>query len=125
MKAAKIVASALSGTDGANVLIGKKPYTIPPPTIKRIANACIYLCDLGDAQSITDMLRYLASAEDCAKALSVFVAGDSSLEEEFMNAPLNDVINGITIALEMINAQNFLTLLASVKNVQMLIAKPK
>lgn len=125
MKAAKIVSNALFGTDGADVLIGGKKYHINPPTIKKIAGACIYLCDLGDAQTISDLLKYLASAEDCANALSVLVNGDDSLFEEFKEAPLDDVVTAIMISLEMINAQNFLTLLASVKNVQMLIAKPK
>lgn len=125
MKSAKIVSNALSGTDGVDMPIGGKVYNIPPPTIKRMANACVFLADLGDAQSISDLLRYVASAEDCARALSVFIAGDTSLEAELADAPFDDVVAALMTALGLIDAKNFLTLLASVKNVQMLIAKPK
>lgn len=125
MKAAKIVASSLVGKDSADVLIGGKVYSIPPPTIKRIAEACVYIADMGDAQTISDILRYFVGLEGCAKALSIFIKGDESLSEELCDAPFDEVAGGLCMAIEMISAQNFLMLLASAKNVQMLIAKPK
>lgn len=125
MKGAKIVADALSNTDGANVLIGETVYTIPPPTIKRLANACVYLADMGDAKTINDILKYFVGLEGCSKALSIFICGDESLSEELANAPFDEVCMGLCQAIEMVSAKNFLTLLASVRNVQMLIARPK
>lgn len=125
MKAAKIVSSAISGTDTIDVVVGEKAYTIPPPTIKRLANACVYLADMGDAQTINDILKFFVGTEGCAKALSIFICGDEGLAEELAEAPFDEVCFALSEALEMISARNFLTLLASVRNVQMLIAKPK
>lgn len=125
MKAAKIVSDAISGTDVVNVVVGEKAYTIPPPTIKRLANACVYLADMGDAQTINDILKFFVGTEGCAKALSIFICGDETLAEELSEAPFDDVCYALCEAIEMISAKNFLMLLTSVRNVRMLIAKPK
>ena len=61
--AAKIVASAVLGTDAVNVIVNDKVYVVEPPTIRKLAGAVLWLSDLrpGDNVGITDVLKMLST----------------------------------------------------------------
>lgn len=125
MQSTKLVTEAILGTDIIVVRVNKKNYFIKPPTIKTIAGVGRCLCDLGDAKTIQDILKYFADIECAAKALSWLVKGDESIWEELSHGTLEEVTEALEKGISMISMENFLKLLVSAKNVQMLIAKPR
>lgn len=124
-KATKIVSGAIAGLDSETVLINGKVYIIDPPTIHKISGAGYYLSDIGDYQTISDVINDMKNFSSYAHALSWFIKGDDSLVDEFMNAPFNDVSEAIGVAFTMLPPENFIKLSALARNVQQLIAKPK
>lgn len=120
--ASKIVSSAILGMDMGTCVINNKPYFIQPPTIRRLAGAGYYLSDGGE--SIKDML-FMMSSDKLAKALSWMVQGNESLADEFMNAPIEEVIEGLETAYSLIKTENFIRLSVLTKSIERLIAKQK
>lgn len=124
-KAAKVVSSAILGMDFETIMVNGKPYVIMPPTIHKIAGAGNYLSDLGDGESIKALLLSMKNIESASKALSCLIQGDESLIEELSQGTMEEVVNGLEIALSLISAENFYKLSALTKNVEKLTAKQK
>lgn len=123
--AAKLVSSALLGKDADTVEVGGHTYTIPAPTIKRIAGAGYYLSDFGSEKDVKDIVREFMLFDEWAKALSWFIAGDESLADKLSEGTLEEILNGIDKAVAMIGIGNFSTLSTLARNVKMTIAKQK
>ena len=125
-RGAKMISSALLGLDVETILINNKAYVIAPPTIGKLAAAGRYLSDIGDGQTMTDVLMTISTgAEGAAKALSCLIKGDESLYKEFKEATLDEIVAGLEKAFGLISAENFIRLSALMRNVANLIARPK
>lgn len=122
--ASRIVSSAILGMDVGTCVINGKPYFIQPPTIRKLAGAGNYLADIENDESMVGVLRSLTS-DNAAHALSWLINGDDSLYEEFMNATVDDVVEGLETAFSLIKTANFLRLLGLTKSIGNLIAKPR
>ena len=123
--AAKMTAEALIGADAVNVTVGGKDYRVSPPTIKRIVGAGMFLSDIGDKKNIKDISQEFGKYGNLTKALSWFVQGDECLADELESGTLEEVLNGIEVAIQLIDVRNFIKLSTLVKNVKMLIAKQR
>lgn len=123
--AAKLVSSAILGLDGETVLVGGKVYFVFPPTIKKLALATYHLSDLGEGDTLRDMVREMSNAEGAARALSCLITGDESLAEEFGNCPYAEVVDALEVALGLLSAQSFCKLSALARNVRSLTAKQR
>lgn len=124
-KASKIVSGAILGLDSETALIDGKVYFIEAPTIAKIAGAGHYLANIGDCESLSDILSNMEHFENYAHALSWLIKGDDSLSETFINAPFEDVVSALSVAFTMISPENFIKLSVLAKSVLRLIAKPK
>lgn len=122
MDGVKLVSEALLGKGEASVLIGGKTYTIPPPTIERIAGAGIYLSCLKGCSTFMDMIETMGEMEAVCKALSWFIQGDEHIYKNLMKGTLSEVTEAMALVLSLIGIENFPKLSALVKNVQSLIA---
>lgn len=123
--AAKMTAEALIGADAVNVTVGGKDYRVSPPTIKRIVGAGMYLSDIGDKKNIKDISQEFGKYGNLTKALSWFIRGDECLADELESGTLEEVLNGIEVAIQLIDVRNFIKLSTLVRNVKMLIAKQR
>ena len=123
MDAIEMVSSAVLGIDQEAVFIGGKVYHIYPPTIRRLVGAVRYLKG-GEGESIREVVLSM-DLEGVAKALSWLVEGNESLYEVFLDAPINDVMEGVIKGLSLIDPGNFMRLSALQKSVRSLIAKPR
>lgn len=120
---AKIVASAVLGLDGATIVVNDKAYYVAPPTIKKIAGAGVCFSQYGNEETIGEYLRNIKDITSLSRALSWFVQGDGSLEEEFSQGTLDELVAGIEVAVSMIKVENFLRLSALTRSVLNVIAK--
>lgn len=125
MNGANLVASAIIGNDFKTIIVNNKAYVIKAPTIHIIAGAMCHLSDVGEGETIQDIVKTLANLESATKALSWFIQGDDALSEELSKGSFDELVNGIDTAISFISAENFIKLSVLVKNVQKLIAKPK
>lgn len=123
--AAKVVSSAILGMDFEAIIVNGKSYVIMPPTIHKIAGAGYYLSDLGDFESVRELLMSLSDIKDASKALSWLIQGDESLSEDLSMGTMKEVVNGLEIALSLISVENFMKLSLLAKNVRNLTAKQK
>lgn len=123
MDAVELVSSALLGIDHEAVFIGGKVYHISPPTIRRFVGAVRYLKG-GEGESIREVVLSM-DLEGAAKALSWLVEGNESLYEAFMDAPVDEVLDGVIRGLSMIDPGNFMRLSALQRSVRSLIARPR
>jgi len=123
--ATKLVAAALLGKDTDTVEVGGHSYTIPAPTIKRIAGAGFYLSDFGSEKDIKDVVREFMLFDELAKALSWFITGDESLSDKLSEGTLEELLNGIDKAVTLVGIGNFSRLSTLARNVKMTIAKQK
>lgn len=121
---AKIVSSAILGMDVGTCVVNGKAYFIKPPTIKKMAGAGYYLSELGDGSSVKELLWTLAS-DKAAHALSWMIQGNDTLADELSNGTLEEVIDGLTTAFDMIKPENFIKLSGLTKSIASLIARPK
>lgn len=121
-----LVSSAILGMDCESVMVDGKVYVIHPPTIERLAGAMVHLSkmDVGGA-TIAEALSGMKDIACAAHALSWFIDGSDSLYVPLAKGTVDEVVAGLIKALNMISAQNFMTLSALVRNVQRLIARPK
>lgn len=123
---AKLVSSALLGVDMESVVVNEKVYVIKPPTIATLAAAGGYLAEIGEGNSMRDVLMtVIGGAEQAAKALSCFISGDASLYDELKEGSLDEIVEGLEKAIKLISAENFIRLSALTRNVTTLIARPK
>ena len=107
------------------MVVGGKVYFVYPPTIKKLALAAYHLSDLGNGETLRDMIQEMSNAEGAAKALSCLIQGDESLAEDFNNSPYSEVVEALEVALSMLSAQSFCKLSALARNVRSLTAKQR
>lgn len=124
-KASKIVSSSIIGKDFETVVVNGKAYVILPPTIHKIAGVSYCLSDIGEANTIGEIVKAIKDISAAAKALSWLIKGDESLEKELSEGELGEVVEALETGISMISAENFLKLSALAKNVAILTAKPK
>ena len=124
-KGAKLVSSAMLGLDGETIMVGGKVYLMMPPTIKKIAQGGYYLSSFGDERNISDVYRSLHEMGNLTKALSCFISGDVGLNDALMEGTMEEVIEGIEMALKLIGTENFPRLSLLSRNVQRVIANTK
>lgn len=123
--AAKVVSSSILGMDFETIMVNGKSYVIMPPTIHKIAGAGYYLSELGDFESVRELLMSLKDMKCASKALSCLIQGDESLSDDLSKGTMDEVIGGLEMALSLVSAENFYKLSALTKNVSSLIAKQK
>lgn len=123
--AAKIVSSAILGMNFRVVIVNGKSYTIPPPTIKKIAGAAYWLSDVKEGENVRELLASINNVEPLAHALSWFIQGNDSLFEELSNGTLDEVVDGLESAYSLLSTKNFLKLSVLAKNVANLTAKQR
>lgn len=124
-QAAKIVSASIVGADFVNVMVNNKAYSIFPPTIHKLAGAGMYLSELGDEQSLKDMIKSINRSDNLAHALSWLIQDDDSLFEELSQGTFDELVNAINEAYSQISVENFMKLSTLAKNVVRLIANPK
>lgn len=124
-QAAKIVSASIVGADFVNVMVNNKVYSIFPPTIHKLAGAGMYLSELGDEQSLKDMIKSINHSDNLAHALSWLIQDDDSLFEELSQGTFDELVNAINEAYSQISVENFMKLSTLARNVVKLIANPK
>lgn len=124
-QAAKIVSASIVGADFVNVMVNNKVYSIFPPTIHKLAGAGMYLSELGDEQSLKDMIKSINRSDNLAHALSWLIQDDDSLFEELSQGTFDELVDAINEAYSQISVENFMKLSTLARNVVRLIANPK
>lgn len=125
MEGARMTAGAVLGLDSRLVKVNGVEYTIPSPTIARLAGACYWLCDIQEANTLRDVIGGMAQLENLARCLSWFIQGDDTLAEELAKAQLSEVMDAIEVAFTLIDVANFIKLSALQRSAATLIVKPK
>ncbi|MFA6728223.1 MAG: hypothetical protein WCS17_08420 [Prevotella sp.] len=128
MDAAKIVSDAIIGNDFRTIIVNDKPYTIYPPTIKKIAGAisCLSEIEEKEGDSVKDVfLSTLGAVRQYAKALSWMINGCDSLDTELSNGTFEEVVNGLDIAFSLISPKVFSKAVSLMKSARLLAAKQK
>ena len=121
----RIVCDALLGKDAAIVRLLGKNYFIKPPTIRTIAGVGSCLSGLGEARTVSGLLRDFASMECLSRALSWLIRGDESLAEELSGADFGEAVAALETGLGMISAGSFTKLSALTRSVSALTARPR
>lgn len=124
-KGATIVSASIIGADFANVMVNGKCYTVFPPTIHKLAGAGMYLSELGDEQTVRDVIRSVNDSKRLAHAFSWLVQGDDGLFDELSDGTFDELVDAISEAYSLISVENFTKLSVLAKNVASLIAKQK
>lgn len=124
MEGAKIVSSAILGMDIGTCVVNNKAYFIKPLTIKKLAGMGLYLNEIGEGESVRDILWTLSSDKP-AHALSWAINGDDSLFEELSNGTFEEVVDGLEVAFSTIKTENFMKLSLLRSNSARVIANPK
>lgn len=124
-KASKIVSASILGRDFETVVVNGKAYVILPPTIRKIAGASYCLADIGEANTVGEIVKSIKDIGVAAKALSWLIKGDESLEGELSDGTLDEVVDGLALGFSLISAENFCKLSVLAKNVAQLTAKQK
>lgn len=124
-KGANIISSSIIGSDFKTIMVNKKAYTVYPPTIERLAGAISYLSEVRDAETMRDVLLSLGESDKYSKALSWFIRGDESLDEELRKGTYEECVNGLEEAISMIDMVVFLKAVSLARNVSRLAAKPR
>lgn len=124
-EAAKIVNASLIGKDFKTIFVNDKAYTITPPTIKKIAGAGYYLSELRNAETLYDVLMSFKDVEKASYALSWLIQGNEKLARALSKGTMDEIVNGLAVAVSMISTENFYRLSVLAKNVAELTANPK
>lgn len=124
-KASKLVSAAILGLDGETVIIAGRAYHILPPTIRKIAQAAYHLSDLNEAKTINELIASIGDLKCACSALSCLIKGDESLAEELMDGTLDEVLEALEVAYDLVSVENFYKLSALARNVRNLTAKQK
>ena len=123
-KSVKLVSSAILGLDIKVVIVAGKRYAIQPPTIERFAGAGMYLAEIADCESISDLLQG-QSIEASVKALSWFVCGNDKLADELKQGTLTEITTALAEAYSLCGLQDFSMLSTLAKNVARMVANTK
>ncbi len=123
--AAKLISGAILGFDNAMVSVAGKRYLIPPPTIYRIAGAAYYLSDIKEGETLVEILNTINNSTTLAKALSWFIAGNTSLYKALCKGTIDEIVNAIEVAYSLISIESFIKLSTLARSVAGLTAKQK
>ena len=125
--ASKLISEAIIGNDYAIVYVNNKAYAIQPPTIKKLAGAisCISDIDFGDEGTIKDMLLAAEDFKSYAAALSWLVKGDLSISEELSEGTLEEVVDAISSAIDLVEINPFLKAASLTRSASLLAASPR
>lgn len=123
--AAKLISGAILSLDNAMVSVAGKRYLIPPPTIHRIAGAAYYLSDIKDGKTLMEILSTINNSTTLAKALSWFIAGNTSLYKTLSKGTIDEIVNALEVAYSLISAESFIKLSTLARSVASLTAKQK
>jgi len=124
-KAAKVVSAAILGLDGQTVVVAGKAYHILPPTMRRIAQAAYHLSDMGESDSLRELILSMGRPEPLCKALSCMIRGDESLSDELMDGTMEEMAEALETAYSLASVENFWKLSALARNVASLTAKQR
>ena len=126
-RASKLVSDAVIGMDYAIVYVNGKAYPVKPPTINRLAGAisCISSLDLGDQGTMKDMLLCAKDCKAYAKALSWLIKGNQSLSAELSKGTLEEVVDALSSALDMVGVTPFLKAVSLTRSASLLAATPR
>lgn len=124
-KGSKVVSASIIGADFVNVTVNGKCYTVFPPTVHKLAGAGLHLSDLGDEQTIRDVVNSVNDSGKLAHAFSWLVQGDDGLFEELSHGTFDELVDAINEAYSLISVDSFTKLSALARNVSRLIAKQK
>lgn len=124
-KGSKIVSASIIGADFVNVMVNGKCYTVFPPTIHKLAGAGMYLSDLGDEQSVRDVIKSVNNSNSLAHALSWLLIDNDGLFEELSQGTFDELVDAIDEAYSLISVESFAKLSTLAKNVSKLIANQK
>lgn len=124
-KAAKVVSAAILGLDGQTVVVAGKAYHILPPTMRRIAQAAYHLSDMGEADSLRELILSMGKPEPLCNALSCMIRGDESLSDELMDGTMEEMADALETAYSLASVENFWKLSALARNVASLTAKQR
>lgn len=123
--ASKMVSAAILGLDGETVVVAGKAYYVPPPTIKRLAQAAYYLSDIQEAETLRELVLSIGDTRCACSALSCFIQGDESLTEALMDGTMDEVSEALDVAYGLASVRNFYKLSALARNVASLTAKQR
>lgn len=124
-KASEIVCNALLQRDKAEVIVGGKEYTIPAPTIHRIAGAALWLSEFDNMTTPQAIIGKLKNISSACRALSWFIQGDEKLAGELMHGTLHEICVALNQAIRLLSIQDFSMLSASARSVARLAANAK
>lgn len=124
-KGAKVIASAIIGSDFKTIMVNGKAYTIYPPTINNLAGAIENLSGIQEATTLREVLLTLKDTIAYAKALSWFINGDDSMTDELSNGTYEECVNGVEQAISMIDITVFQKAVNLARNVSKMAATPK
>ncbi len=125
LKAAKIVSAEVIGLNTKNILVNGKLYVVAPPTIRKMCGAVYYLSEIGDGATMKDMLMAVGRSDRLAHALSWFIQGDDSLADELTDGTVEEIVDGLQTAFDMIGAENFIRLSVLTRSAEMLTARQR
>lgn len=111
--------------DKAVVSIAGKEYTIPAPTIHRLAGAARWLSEVEGGTDFNAVIEQMKNVSAACKALSWFINDDESLTDELMQGTLHEVCLALNEAIKLLSVQDFLMLSTSARSVARLTANPK
>lgn len=111
--------------DKAVVEIGGREYTIPSPTIIRIAGAAKWLSGLEGGTEFKAMISQMRNIESACKALSWFIQGNEELSGELMHGTLHEISCALAQAVKLLSVQDFSMLSISARSVTRLTANPR
>lgn len=123
--AARLVAGEVLGYNSKTVFVNDKAYVIEPPTIHKICGATYWLTSVHEGDTLRDLILGLNSLDNACKALSFLIADNDSLAEELSHASMEEVVNAIEAAFDLIGIQNFLKLSILVRSARSLTAKQR
>jgi hypothetical protein len=123
--AAKLVAGELLGFNSRNIIVNGKAYVLTPPTIHKLCGAVYFLSDIGDYETLRDMLLKLGEMESLCKALSYMIQDNEELSEELSQGTLEEVVDALTEAFDLISIENFSKLSVLVRSAKVLTAKQR
>lgn len=124
-KAAKLVSSAILGKEEEKIAIAGIEYTIKPPTIHKLAGAAEYLSNFGEVKDFDSMMEQMKTLKDACKALSIFINDDESLAGELSRGTLDEVTDGLAVAVNMLSIKDFMMLSTLARSVARMAANPR
>ena len=135
-QAAELVADSLLGENMATIIIGRKAYTVSPPTIKVICRACSSFAKIGldgDYTKLSVIGEIPCNSPCIIKGLSVLIVGDVrnwrwkvyKVSRVLQSATNREIKEAWESIYPLIGGEDFFDYAFSMKNAVKMIAKGK